>query len=146
MRPLVGGRGTLTAMKRFLVVVLLLLGAAGCAADEEQPSAPPVCDSYAAVQNTVDHIRTTSVSENGLSALRPYLSQLRTQLTQLYQDAQAQFAPQADALRATVDQLAAALRTAQADPDVTNLSAVRVSVGAVRTSAQALRDALASTC
>ena len=131
-------------MKRILVVVLLLLGPAGCAAEEA--ATPPVCDSYAAVQNTVDHIRTTSVSENGLSALRPYLSQLRTQLTQLYQDAQAQFAPQADALRATVDQLAAALRTAQADPDVTNLSAVRVSVGAVRTSAQALRDALASTC
>ncbi|GAA2716464.1 hypothetical protein [Actinoplanes palleronii] len=130
-------------MKRFLVVVLLL-GLAGCAAEE--PSTPPVCDSLASVQNTVDHIRNTNVSENGLSALRPYLTQLKDQFNQLYLDAKAQFAPQADALRTAVDQLGADLRAAQGDPSVANLATVRTSVTSVRAGAHTLRDAMASTC
>ena len=132
-------------MKRILVVVLLLLGTAGCAA-EEASAAPPVCDSFAAVQNTVDHIRTVNVSENGLSALRPYLTQLKDQLGQLYLDAKAQFAPQAEALKAATDKLEADLRTAQGSPDRTNLAAVRGSVGEVRSSADGLHTAMASSC
>jgi hypothetical protein len=131
-------------MKRFLVAVLLFLGLAGCAASE--PSTPPVCDSWAAVQNTVDHIRTVNVSENGLSALRPYLTQLKDQLGQLYLDAKAQFAPQAEALKAATDKLEADLRTAQGSPDRTNLAAVRGSVGEVRSSADGLHTAMASSC
>ncbi|GIE97160.1 hypothetical protein [Paractinoplanes rishiriensis] len=133
-------------MKRIsgILAATVVLGAAGCAGDAEP--VPAVCDSYAAVQNTVDHIRDTNVSENGLTALRPYLNQLRDQLHQLYLDAQAQFASQADVLRTTVDQLAADVRTANEAPNVTNLAAVRSSVAAVRSSAQTLRDAMASTC
>lgn len=133
-------------MKRIpgTLAATVVLGVTGCAA--EPPAVPPVCASYEAVQNTVGHIRTTNVSENGLTALRPYVSQLRDQLEQLYVDAQAQFAPQADALRTAVDQLAATVRTAKDAPDVSNLAAVRSSVAAVRSSAQTLRDAMASTC
>jgi hypothetical protein len=132
-------------MKRILGILTatVLLGGAGCAGDS---SAPPVCDSYAAVQVTVDHIRDTNVSENGLAALRPYLTQLKTELNQLYLDAKAQFAPQADALKAAVDQLTANVRAAQETRTVTDLAAVRTSVSAVRNTAQSLHDTIAATC
>ncbi|GIE91250.1 hypothetical protein [Actinoplanes regularis] len=132
-------------MKRNLVVVVLLLFAmAGCSAEEA--AKPPVCDSWDAVQNTVDHIRHVNVSENGLSALRPYLTQLRTELNQLYTDAKSQFSEQADALKASVEQLAADLRVAKEAPSAINLAAVRTSVSSVRGTANTLHNAMISTC
>ncbi|WIM98424.1 hypothetical protein ACTOB_002024 [Actinoplanes oblitus] len=133
-------------MKRILVVVLLVLGLAGCSDSSATPATPPVCDSWDAVQVTVGHIKTVNVSENGLQALRPYLTQLKEQLSQLYLDAQAQFAPQAEALKAAAERLGADLRAAQASPDRTTLAAVRTSVAEVRTSADGLHTAMASTC
>jgi hypothetical protein len=72
--------------------LLAVLTTAGCGDGDTQPTAPPVCDSLAAAQATVDHIRDTNESENGLTQLRPYLEQLRTELTQLYTDAKTEFA------------------------------------------------------
>ncbi|MFI1996387.1 hypothetical protein [Actinoplanes sp. NPDC020271] len=129
-------------MKRFLVLVLLLSGCSSAA----EAARPPVCDSWDAVQNTVDHIRDVNVSASGLSALRPYLTQLKTELNQLYVDAKAQFGTEADALRVAADQLGTSLRVAKDNPDVTNLAAVRASVGDVRTSANTLHNAMLSTC
>ncbi|GAA2852485.1 hypothetical protein Acy02nite_51830 [Actinoplanes cyaneus] len=129
-------------MKRFLIALVLLL--AGCTSAEA--ARPAVCDSWDSVQNTVDHIRDVNVSASGLSALRPYLSQLRTGLNQLYADAKTQFSVEADALRVATDQLATSLRVAKDNPDVTNLAAVRASVGDVRTTANTLHNAMLSTC
>ncbi|GIM93920.1 hypothetical protein [Paractinoplanes toevensis] len=136
--------GRIPGWTAITLAFVLVVGAGGCYSDEA--AAPPVCDSFAAVQNTVDHIREVNVSENGLSQLRPYLTQLREQLTQLYTDARAQFAPQADRLKAAVDQLEAALRTARDDPSALNLAAVRTTVTAVRAGGQDLRAAMAQTC
>jgi hypothetical protein len=132
-------------MKRFLVIVMLLFGMVGCA-DSSASSAPPVCDSWAAMENTVYHMRTVNVSENGLSALAPYLNQLKAQINQLYLDAKANFAPQAEALKAAAEKLGDDLRTARENPDRTTLAAVRGSVGEVRASADGLHTAMASTC
>ncbi|MEV6300591.1 hypothetical protein AB0M02_14385 [Actinoplanes sp. NPDC051861] len=134
-------------MRKLLTVLAAVgvLAAGGCAADDE-PAAPAVCDSFAAVQNTVNHIREVNVSENGLVAIRPYVAQLLNELNQLVLDAKAQFGAQADQLRATVDQLQTSVGTAREDPNVTNLAAVRTSVGAVRESAVSLRDVIAGTC
>lgn len=125
-------------MRRLLVAVLLITGLAGCTT-AAAASPPPVCESWAAVKNTVDHIRDVNVSENGLSALRPYLTQLRDELNQLVIDAQAQFGAQADPLKAAVEQLGA-------DLQARNLPAVRTSVAAVRSAADNLHNALLSTC
>ncbi|WP_436533112.1 hypothetical protein [Actinoplanes sp. HUAS TT8] len=129
-------------MKRYLVVLVLLLS--GCTA---APAArPPVCDSWDAVRNTVDHIRDVNVSDNGLSALRPYLTQLRDELTALHTDAKAQFGAQADALQVATDQLGTDLRVARQNPDINTLAAVRASVADVRTTANTLHNAMLSTC
>ncbi|MEU8816601.1 hypothetical protein [Actinoplanes sp. NPDC048796] len=127
-------------MKR-LVIVLLFLGAlAGCS-DSAASAAPAVCESVDAAQNTVNHIRDTNVSETGVSQMRTLLAQLRDDLNQVVADAQAQFKPQADALRTATDQLGAALRGRPAD-----LGAVRTAVNEVRTAGTNLVDALKGTC
>ena len=137
-------------MRRLPVLLVLapVLLAGGCSADESSAAAakPAVCDSFAAVQTTLGHIRDVNVSENGLTALRPYVAQLRGELNQLYQDAQAQFATQAQQLRASVEELGTNVRAAQGSVDVASLASVRTAVGAVRASAQDLQAAISSSC
>lgn len=126
------------------LALALLSGAGGCSSDDA--AKPPVCDSFTAAQTTVDHIRDINISENGLTQLKPYLTQLRDQLTQLYNDAKAQFAPQADQLKASVTQLGTAARTAQADPSTPNLKGVRTALASVGDSWDNLRSMMAQTC
>jgi uncharacterized membrane protein YccC len=118
-----------------------VLGVGGCAADQ-----PAVCDSLDAVQLTADHVRDTSVAENGLGQLMAELGQLRQDLDQLIVDAQSQFAAEAQALRASLDQLEANVTAARVAPDATHLSAVRAAVSGVRTSARQLANAMSGTC
>ncbi|WP_433788890.1 hypothetical protein [Actinoplanes sp. CA-252034] len=132
-------------MRRLLPYTAGLLLLTGCSGEPATVQAA-VCESYQAVQNTVEHIRQTNVSENGLSALRPYLRQLIEQLQQFVTDAQAQFGPQTDVLRAAVDRLSASVDTARTDPSLTNLSVVRGDVAGVRTGAQNLRATIQATC
>ncbi|MEU4159078.1 hypothetical protein [Actinoplanes sp. NPDC026670] len=132
-------------MRRLLPMFAGLLLLTGCSGEPATPQAA-VCESYAAVQNTVEHIRNTNVSENGLSALKPYVTQLIDQLKQFVADAQAQFGAQADTLRATVDELSASVDVARADPNINNLSVVRADVADVRAGAQTLRATIQETC
>ncbi|MEV0902596.1 hypothetical protein [Actinoplanes sp. NPDC049802] len=126
----------------------VLAAGAGCAGGDaaEAEAVPAVCESFAAVQNTVTHIRQANVSENGLTALRPYVSELIEQLKQLAVDAQAQFGQQADQLRASVDVLSASVDTARENPNRANLGTVRQAVDGVRDTARALADSLKNTC
>ncbi|WP_433829898.1 hypothetical protein ACQP2E_09415 [Actinoplanes sp. CA-015351] len=131
--------GLLTA-----ILAAAVLGTSGCAGSESD--APAVCESFATVQNTVTQIRNANVSENGIVAVRPYVAELLNQLNQLVLDAQAQFKPQADQLRITVDQLSASVDGARADPGAATFAAVRGAITAVGDSARALRDAIGGTC
>jgi hypothetical protein len=133
----------MNAFLKFLVVTPALVLLGGCASDEPKP---PVCESYDAVQNTVNHLRDANVSENGLTAVRPYVSQLLNDLNQLVADAKAQFSPQADQLRTSVQHLSTTVDTARLDPGVANLAKVRVSVSSVAVSARSLGDAISGTC
>ncbi|BAL87021.1 hypothetical protein AMIS_18010 [Actinoplanes missouriensis 431] len=133
--------GILTA-----ILAAAVLGTGGCAGSGAEANAPAVCESFATVQNTVTQIRNANVSENGLAAVRPYVTELLEQLNQLVLDAQAQFKPQADQLRTTVDQLSASVDSARADPGATTFSAVRSAITAVGDSARALRQAISGSC
>ncbi|GGN77210.1 hypothetical protein GCM10010112_50110 [Actinoplanes lobatus] len=132
----------------FATALCVLAAGAGCAGGGATGASaePAVCESFAAVQNTVTHIKDANVSENGLTALRPYVSELIEQLTQLAADAKAQFGQQADQLRASVDVLSTSVDTARDNPDLTNLGAVRQAVDGVRDTARALADSLKNTC
>jgi hypothetical protein len=123
------------------VVVVTTLGAGGCSTDK-----PAVCDSLAAVQNSIDQIRNANVGENGLSLVRTELSQLKVNLEQLYADAQAQFASEIQAVQAAAAQTSASLATARAMPDAANVAAVRAPLNALQTSMRSLGDAMSGTC
>ncbi|MFI7600361.1 hypothetical protein [Actinoplanes sp. NPDC049681] len=121
--------------------VSALLGAGGCGTDQ-----PPVCDSLAAVQATMNQVRNANVAENGLTYLETNLQQLRLDLQQLRTDAAAQFGPQVEVVRAAADQFSASVDTARADPDVKALAGVRATLNTLQNSVRNLGDAMSGTC
>jgi hypothetical protein len=110
-----------------------LLVTGGCGTDD-----PAVCDSLAAVQTSIDHVRNANVSENGLAQLQTDLTQLRADLIQLRTDAHSQFPAQIEGLRTAVNQFAGSVAAARATPDATTLAAVRT--------VRDLADAMSATC
>jgi hypothetical protein len=124
------------------VLPATMAGGGACGTDEK----PPVCDSVAAVQTSADHVRDANVSENGLTQLRTDLTQLKASLQQLYADAQAQFATETAAVKASADVLAVSLSAARAEPDASNLAAVRTAATGLQTTVRQLADTVASTC
>jgi hypothetical protein len=105
-----------------------------------------VCESLDAVRHSVDTMTQAKLGENGLSVLTSGLTQLKIDLGQFAADAKAQFQPQTDALRITVDQLSSSVATAKADPTATTLGGVGVAVSAVQTAAADLDAAVSKTC
>ena len=123
--------------------MLGVLPVAGCASDSPQAV---VCDSLTAVQNSAQHVRETNVAENGLSQLRTNLVQLRTDVRQLIADAKSQWAPQAQAIQSSLDQVGSTVNAAKAAPSTTAFDAVRQALAALDSSVKALGDAMRGTC
>ena len=123
------------------LVVLAMLGAGACSTSQS-----PVCESVAAVQNSVDRIRDTNVSENGLSQLKTDLTQLKVDLEKLTAEARTEFAAEIEAVRSAMTQLSASVTTARNAPDAANLAAVRPALNALQTSAQNLAKSASETC
>jgi hypothetical protein len=126
---------------RIAAVTAVTLGLGGCGADP-----PPVCDSLAAVQTTMHQIRNANVSENGLAPLKAHLQQLKVDVRLLLTDAAAQFAPQVEGVRAAADQVSTSVAKAQETPDAAQISEVRTTLGALRSSLKELGDAMSGTC
>jgi hypothetical protein len=133
MKPMLAPIAALTAV--------VTLGVAGCSSD-----LPPVCDSFAAVRTTMNQIRTANVSENGLATMKAHLQQLKTDVDLLLTEASAQFAPEAEVVRAAAEQVSTSVATARETPDVTHLSAVRTALGDLQTSVRGLDEAISGTC
>ena len=123
--------------------VLGVLPVAGCASDSPQAV---VCDSLTAVQNSAQHVRETNVAENGLNQLRTNLVQLRTDVQQLIHNAKTQWAPQAQAIQSSLDQVSSAVTAAKTTPGATSFDAVRTALTGLENSVKALGDAMRSTC
>ena len=123
--------------------VLGVLPVAGCASDSPQAV---VCDSLTAVQNSAHHVRETNVAENGLSQLRTNLVQLRTDVRQLIADAKSQWAPQAQAIQSSLDEVGSTVNAAKAAPSTTAFDAVRQALAALDSSVKALGDAMRGAC
>ena len=123
--------------------VLGALPVAGCASDSPQAA---VCDSLTAVQNSARHVRETKVAENGLNQLRTNLVQLRTDVQQLIHNAKTQWAPQAQAIQSSLDQVGSAVNAARTAPSATAFDAVRQALAALENSVKALGDAMRGAC
>ncbi len=125
----------------FLAVVLAAGGLAACGGDQ-----PAVCDDFDALQSSVENLKDIQVSENGLTALSPALTQIKKDIQQLVADAEAEFGDDASKVKAAVTSLQSSVAAAKSDPTATALSAVGTAVGGVQSSLVALRDAVSGTC
>jgi hypothetical protein len=124
-----------------LAVVLAAGGLAACGGDQ-----PAVCDDFDALQSSIDNLKDIQVSENGMTALSPALTQIKKDLQQLVADAEAEFGDEAGEVKTAVASLQSSVTAAKSDPTATALSAVGTAVGGVQSSLVALRDAVSGTC
>jgi hypothetical protein len=122
-----------------VVVAAALL--TGCASTDE-----PVCQSLDAVEHSVDQLRDANLGENGLSAMRGYLAQLRSDLADLSTEARGEFQTEIDAFRSAVNDLSSTVAIARADPSTTALDDVRTALAAARTSVEDLGNAMDDAC
>ena len=84
--------------------------------------------------------------QEGTDAVRAAFGSVRDDLTQLADDAHAQFSAQSDAVRADTDAVGPALDAAQAAPSPQTLGALASAVGVLVRDATALVDDVEATC
>jgi len=113
----------------------------GCSSDK-----PPVCDSFAALQHSVDDLQTRTMSENGVTALQADLTQVRTDLTIFAADARQHFEPQIAGVQLARDQVSSAVGTAKADPSAETFRTVAAALATLGQSVRTLGAELKGTC
>jgi hypothetical protein len=127
----------------------MILFTSGCSGESyEEPAA---CDDLDSVRVAMEHLQNANVSENGLEQVRTDLNRLRDQLTALADDADGQFQPQIDAVRAAATDLRSSVAAAKDESTTSEVSAetldaVRTSVVAVREAVRDLGIVMANTC
>ena len=129
---------------RLLTLVSLLLLVPALAACSEDT--PAVCDDVQALQTSMDDLRSTDVSQEGLDAVSDQLATMRDQVDTLVADASDEYASEADVVKQQVSRLGDDLRAAQADPSAATLATVGEDVRAVGRSLQDLATAVDATC
>ena len=120
---------------------IVLLGS--CAADENRPV---VCDNYDAVRASADDLRNANISENGLSQVRTNLQALRSDLTDLLEEARTTYQAQVDVIQLAAQDLATAVTAARSDPGPMTLAAVGDAAAWLRETVHRLGTAMADTC
>jgi hypothetical protein len=132
---------TARLVSTLLAAVVAFSGLVACGGDQ-----PAVCDDLDAVQASVDNLKDIQVSENGLTALSPALSQVKQDLQQLVMDAKAEFGDEASKVQTAVTALQGSVATAKSERTASSLTDVGTAVGVVRSSLTALQDAVSGTC
>lgn len=111
------------------------------------PSArPALCDSLDALRASVQQLGNVNVTAAGLSGFQDAWQAVKTDLQQVATDAQAQYAPQVDKVKADTDAVGSAADAARADPTTTSLSAVRDAVHTLADDVGHLVDEVSPEC
>jgi hypothetical protein len=109
-------------------------------------SKPAVCSDAAALQKSVQNLKSVSISKGSLTTLRNDISTIQQQLTTLSNSAKGQFAPQISGLRNSLTALRPAVAAATAQPSASTLAAVATTTHSVVQAAGSLQSAVKSTC
>ena len=160
-------------MQRVLVTCLVALLAggtvSGCSQDGDASSstpsssapassAPPpsssaspsttaaVCSSVDELQRSVAALRAVPVVQEGVNAVEGAFATVRSDVAQVVQDAQSQYATQTAGLTADVTAVQTAVNQAQATPSRANLEAVAGSIRTLSDDVTAFAGDVASTC
>jgi methyl-accepting chemotaxis protein len=124
----------------------LLLGVASCGDDDGDQSAS-VCDARDDFESSVQTLRDVDVVSGGTDALEAAAQDVRSALDRLDDAARDEFGDEVDAVRASLDELADALRSFGDDGNTSDAaSKVSDAATAVVDDTTHLRDELDSAC
>ena len=140
-----------------LLVVFTAAVVAGCSSSDTSTSSAfsssasssspaAVCSSVDDLQGSVAALQDVPVTADGLAAIRASFASVKSDVTQVVDDAQAQYRAQTDGLTADVSAIGAAVDQAQAGPTAATLTAVVGSIGALVDDVAALANDVSSTC
>lgn len=102
-----------------LLAACVLIALAGCGGN----SKPAYCSDRSDLENSIKGLTSVDLS-SGLSGLRSQLATIESDATTLVDSARSDFPDQTSAIRSSVDTLAAAVRTLQANPTAQQTAAV----------------------
>lgn len=121
----------------------LLALAAGLTACGDSPA---VCDDVDALRASVDNLQSANLGENGLDAITTELQTMRSELDQLSEDAQDEYAEQISQVRSRATELREGVQTTAEAPSAAGLADVRGDLSALGTAVQELGSAVADSC
>ena len=138
-------------------VVLLLAPVAGCSDDttdsdtsstatSTESATADVCSDVDTVKASLQALADTDVAQEGTNTLKERFATLQSDLQTLWGSAQAEAAPETDAVKAATAQLKDVLAGVKDSPTAADLAQVKPSLQAVKTSTEDLITSLGSTC
>jgi hypothetical protein len=156
-----------TSLSRRLLIAsassLLVLGLAACTSDTTDDATTPtstqsapatqatgdasaLCADLETVRGSLDALVSTEVLREGTATLKERFATFESSVRDFIDAAQAEFAPQATAARAAVDDLKAAVDGLADSPSVSDVAAITAALASVRASVTALIDAVQGAC
>ncbi|WP_041730025.1 hypothetical protein [Conexibacter woesei] len=109
-----------------LLAVGTLIALAGCGGDDK----PAYCSDRSSLESSVKEL--ANITRNtGLSGLRAQLGEVESDATALVDSAKSDFPEQTSAIRSSVDTLAGAVRSLQANPSAQQAATVATDAAAV---------------
>jgi chromosome segregation ATPase len=105
-----------------------------------------VCAQLEGVASSIRNLGDTTISGNGLAALRDSLQQVQAQLDQLGNEVNSQVQPQVAAVKNQLQQLRTALEAVRNDATAANVAAARTALQALQSTVTALAAAVGPSC
>lgn len=124
-----------------LTVLGVVFGLAACSEEES-----PVCDDLDSLRASMDTMRDATIGENALSTISSAVTEMGAAADQLAEDAAAEYAVEADAVKETTAALRTDLEAAMADPTAAALGEVGSGVQALGTALEDLVQKVGDTC
>jgi len=132
-------------MRQLVIAFLLLctlLAASACGGD----SKPDVCGKRDDLKKSVDSLLSVNPVSDGTAEVRSRLTDVQDATTELAKAAGDQFGPEVDAFKTSLAKVSTDVKGLTGSDKTGALSALSTDVPAVRTSYDALMDAVGSVC
>ena len=109
-------------------------------------SADAVCADAAATKASLKGIVDVNVLQDGTNALKSNFATFKSDAEALVASARTQFAPQADAVKASVSGLQTAIDNLKDSPSVAEAAALAPALASIKSTTQTLLDAVDAAC
>lgn len=121
-------------------IVIVAIAAAGCGS-----SKPAYCSARTDLKKAVNGLTSLNVS-SGVSGLESQLKKIENAATKVVSQAKSDFSSQTQAIKASVDSLAGAVKGLPSNPSAGQIAAVAADASKVVSSVKSFTDATSSKC